>query len=278
MDRRPDSTVHFPAPATDGRYLAAVAPDGKILIVENSKADLEPGAHTWQEKLPTPLSGDLSIANGKIYALGAQKLHQLAPENRKVKSIPVAGSNYLAAGDVVFCEQTAGTIVALSAADLTTRRETFTVPGGAAVTGMCASSDADLLVVATDQGDLYALTFATMAIRWVTRIPVGTADTKNALNVPVIEGRTIFCTSNSGTVAAVDAVTGAIHGLFSEPTRIKYAPVVEAGTIYFACAEAPAAKNLLDGALHSVVFGRTNVLRLNLDRTGKRETKQGYAP
>ncbi len=274
---QPDRTVHLPAPATDGNYLAAVSADGKVLIVENSKIDLMPGDHTWEKTVPTPLSGDLSIANGKFYLLGAQQLHQFDPENRKVKSTPVTGAHYLVVGDVVFCQQAAGTVIALSAADLTTRKATFTVPGGGAVTGMCASSDADLLVVATDQGDLYGLTFATMVTRWVTRIPVGTADTRNTLNVPVIEGRTIFCTSNSGTVAAVDAVNGEFRSLYSEPTRIKYAPVVEAGTIYYGCAEAPAAKNLLDGALHSLVFGRTNVLRLNLDRTGARETKQGYA-
>jgi outer membrane protein assembly factor BamB len=274
---RPDLTTHLPAPATDGNYLAAASPDGKVLIVENSKADLVPGPYTWESTAPTPLSGDLSISQGRVYLLGGQKLHQLDPVTRKINSAPVTGLHYLVAGDVVFCEQAAGTVVALSAADLTTRKATFSIPGGGVVTGMCASSDADLLVVATDQSELYALTFATMATRWVMRIPTGTADTKNALNVPAIEGRTIFCTSNSGTVAAVDAVTGAFRGLFFEPTKTKYAPVVEAGAIYFGCAEAPAAKNLLDGALHSVVFGRTNVLRLNLDRAGARETKQGYA-
>ena len=218
---QPEETVHFPAPATDGNYVAAVSPDGKVLIVENSKVDLVPGPQTWETSAPMPLSGNLSVANRKFYLLGAQKLHQFDPENRQVKSAPVTGSHHLVVGDVIFCQPAAGTLVALSAADLTTRKATFTVPGGGAVTGMCASSDADLLVVATDQGDLYGLTFATMATRWVTRIPVGTADTKNALNVPVIEGRMIFCTSKSGAVAAVDAHTGDFRGSsLSRPNQI----------------------------------------------------------
>ena len=70
------------------------------------------------------------------------------------------------------------------------------------MTGMCASADADLLVVATQNGVLYGLTFATLETRWVVNIPAGTADTKNSLNVPVLEGGTVFCTSSSGTVAA----------------------------------------------------------------------------
>ena len=68
------------------------------------------------------------------------------------------------------------------------------------------------------------------------------------------------------------------RGLFFEPTKINSAPVVDAGTIYFGCADAPPEANLLDGALHSVVFGHTNVLRLGLDRTGAREQNKRMRP
>ncbi|HVF23108.1 MAG TPA: LamG domain-containing protein, partial [Pyrinomonadaceae bacterium] len=74
-----------------------------------------------------------------------------------------------------------------------------------------------------------------------------------------------------------DALTGEFRSLFFEPTSINAAPVVDAGTIYFGCDDATPQANLLDGALHSVVFGQTHVLRLGLDRTGKREQQPAYA-
>src|SRR6185369_5000841 len=49
------------------------------------------------------------------------------------------------------------------------------------------------------------------------------------------------------------------------------------GSVYFGCAQAPADANLEDGALHSVVFGPTHVLRLGLDHNGEREAAHGYA-
>ena len=267
----------MPAPATDGRYIAAASPDGNVWIVENTKTELEPGEQTWKWKAPAGISGDISSGSGRFYLIAGQTLYQLDPVTRTVTQVPVAaGARYLSAGDTLFCEQTKGTIAALSAKDLKPRAS-FSMPSGTSITGMCASPDADLLVVATQNGVLYGLTFATLKTRWTTSIPAGTAGTNNVLNVPVLENRTIFCTSNTGTVAAIDANTGEFRGLFFEPTQITTAPVIEGGTIYFGCADAPAEMRLLDGALHSVVFGRTNALRLNVDVKGARETKKGYA-
>ncbi|HEX5876616.1 MAG TPA: LamG-like jellyroll fold domain-containing protein, partial [Pyrinomonadaceae bacterium] len=266
----------LPAPATDGRYVAAAAPDGNVWIVENTKTEIEPGQHTWKWKAPTSISGDLSADNGRFYLIAGQTLYQLDPATRKVAATPVAGSRHVAAGDVLFCEQTRGRIVGLSTSEFK-QRAAFDLPSDTTITGMCASADADLLVVATQNGVLYGLTFATLKTRWTTSIPAGTGGKNNALNLPVLQNRTVFCTSQTGTVAAVDANTGEFRGLFFEPTSITTAPVVEAGTIYFGCADAPADMRLLDGALHSVVFGRTNALRLNVDVKGAREDKKGYA-
>ena len=68
--------------------------------------------------------------------------------------------------DLVFCVPSAGKVVALSASEFPKQKAAFTVPDGATVTGLAAASDADLLVVATDKGVLYGLTYATLATRW----------------------------------------------------------------------------------------------------------------
>lgn len=265
------------APVTDGRYVAVAAPDGQVWIVENTKVNEAPGEHTWKWRAPSAVQAELSMAGGQIYLVAGNELHQLDPVERKSKSFRVAGSNHVAVGDQVFCEQPAGTIVALSSANLSPRGKTFALPQGTVVTGFCASPDVDALIVATQTGDLFGLTFATLKERWKTRIPAGIADTKNILSAPVLDGRTVFCTSSSGTVAAVDATTGEFRSVFFEPTKIKTPPLVDSGELYFGCAEAPADAKLLDGALHSVVFGHTNVLRLNVDHTGARESKPGFA-
>ena len=58
-----------PAPATDGRYVAAAAPDGNVWVVENTKTELEPGEHTWKWKAPTGISGDISSGSGRFYLI-----------------------------------------------------------------------------------------------------------------------------------------------------------------------------------------------------------------
>lgn len=274
---RPSADTRLAAPATDGRYTAAASPEGNVWVVETANPTANANAEPWKWKAPAKLSSDLSIANGLVYFVAAQVLYQLDPANRKTRSFQVAGPHVLAQGDSVFCMQSAGTVVSLAASDLTKQKAAFMVPDGAAITGMAASRDDDLLVVATDKGKLYALTFATLAMRWETRIPAKPSAASHALNAPAINGRAVVCTSASGTVAALDARTGAFRGLFFEPTEIKSAPLVEGGTIYFGCADAAPEANLLDGALHSVVFGHTNVLRLGLDHTGARELQPAYA-
>ncbi|HEU5132380.1 MAG TPA: PQQ-binding-like beta-propeller repeat protein, partial [Pyrinomonadaceae bacterium] len=271
----PPSGTYLTAPATDGTYIAAASPAGEVWVVEKTKSVGEK-ATAWKWKAPEQITGDLSITDGKIYLTAGSKLYQLDPAAKKVISVPINGPQTLAHGGSVFYRAAANLVARFASTDLTKPLAFFRVPDGVVVTGMVAASDLDLVVVATDKGDLHGLTFATLATRWATRVPAGTASSRNSLNTPVISGRSVFCTSSSGAVAAVDAHTGEFRGLFCEPTSIKTPPVVDSGEIYFGCSEAPAEANLLDGALHSVVFGQTHVLRLGLDRTGARETQKSY--
>lgn len=264
------------APVVDGDLTAAAAPSGDVWILPVGK----PGSQTydiWKWKAPDQQPGDLVNVGGRVYVMAGQTLHQLDPATKKTQSFKVASKQFHAQSDLVFCVPSAGKVAALSSSDLTKQKAVFNVPDGATVTGLTSSSDADLLVVATDKGVLYGLTYATLATRWTRNIPAGKASTSNALNVPTIAGRMVYCTSASGTVAAVDARTGEFRGLFFEPTKITTTPLVDAGTTYFGCADAAPDANLRDGALHSVVFGATYALRLGLDPAGAHETAHGYA-
>lgn len=273
---RPDASTRLPAPATDGRYLAAASPAGQVWIGEDTKPRPGENATPWKWEAPSKISVDLWIADGKVYVIAEKTLFQLDPGTKQQKSAGIDAPIVVTHGDSIFCVTAAGTVARLSATDLK-QKEALNLSGGAVITGLAAKSDLDLLVVATDKGELHGVTFATLSTRWTARLPATKPELKNSLHEPVIKGRSVFCTSSSGAVAAVDALTGAFRGLFFEPTSINSAPVVDAGSIYFGCDDAPADTNLLDGALHSVVFGQTHVLRLGLDHRGARETQPAYA-
>ena len=277
MPVSPPAGTRLSAPAIESGFIAAAAPKGDVWILEFAKPGSTAKVEPWKWKAPEEQPGDLMSAGGRVYLVAGQTLHQLDPATKKSQSVRVASKHFHAQDDIVFCVPAAGKVVALAASDLTKQKAAFNLPDGSAITGLAAAPDADLLVVATDKGVLYGLTYATLATRWTRTIPAGKASSKNALNVPTISGRTVFCTSASGTVAAIDARTGEFHGLFFEPISITTAPTVDAGTVYFGCADAPPEALLTDGALHSVVFGSTHALRLGLDQNGATETAHGYA-
>jgi outer membrane protein assembly factor BamB len=263
----PPAGTYLPAPAVNANYIAAASPTGQVWVVEKSVNE----KRAWVWSAPEKISGDLSIADGRVYVTAGTKLYQLDPSTKRAVNVNISGPHTVAHGGSVFYRAGAN-IARFASSDITKPLAYFKVPDGVTVTGMAASSDLDLLVVSTDKGDLHGLTFATLASRWTTRVPAATASSRNSLNTPSISERAVFCTSTSGAVVAVDAHTGEFRGLFFEPASIKTAPLVDSGEVYFGCEEAPADANLLDGALHSVVFGQTHVLRLNLDRNGAKET------
>jgi len=274
--RESRSSARIPTPAIEGRYIAAALPGGTVWIVEEAKDPFQK-ATSWEWKANAPIKGDLSLVDGKLYVVAGANLFQVDPATKTAKSVAVAGVPLAVHGDSIFCLSAPDTVVALGISDLKKKGSASFTSSKGNITGIAAWSNLDLVVVATDKGELYGLSLATLWMRWSSSLPGAAGSSKNSLHAPVIRGRSVFCTSTSGAVAAVDALTGEFRSLFFEPTSINSAPVVDGGTIYFGCEDAPAAANLLDGALHSVVFGQTHVLRLGLDRTGKREQQPAYA-
>jgi outer membrane protein assembly factor BamB len=277
----PDSTAsRLSAPARDGRFLAAAAPDGRIWI-----KDLAGNAVPAQMHV-APNPGDLVIENGKLYCVagldGARTLYVVDPAHGDDGARPVSTVDcdiFAAHGSWVFFIQK-DRLVATDLSKPDSKASIATSVKGSEVTGLVADADAGLLVVSTNQGRLLGLTFSTLGLRWQTAIPDGDAAGPQAargfLNAPSVAGRDIYCTSRSGAVAAVDGRTGQLRGLFLEKTAVITPALVESGTVYFGCdAAAPTAH--LDGALHSVVFGGTYALRLGLDPLDHADSKNGYA-
>ncbi len=98
--------------------------------------------------------------------------------------------------------------------------------------------------------------------------------TNEIVNTPVISGRNVYCTAqataeigaartNKGSVVARDLSSGAKRGHFHVTNRIVSPPLVDHGTVYFACEDNKHSTGKIDGAIHQVVFGDTNVLQLD---------------
>lgn len=139
------------------------------------------------------------------------------------------------------------------------------------VTGMAARADRDLLVVTTDNGSVHGYRVADLSRRWTARLD-------GSVHAPVIDaaGR-IYCSTAAGAMAVLDPATGARIGLYRARQAITTPPVMAAATVYYGCADANDANAYRDGAMHSVVFGETMVLRLGLDERGAPSRAQPYA-
>jgi hypothetical protein len=262
------------APAVDAQYMAAASPDGDVWIIIASEIQ-NSAATPWKEKIDKN-PGDLTIADGRVYCVAGKKLYQFNPAEKKVKSIKVVNDAFLVIKDSVFCVQEKGKITELSASNF----KPVSPAGGIGftdyeITGIAASYEDDRLIATTAAGKVYGLTM-NLAYCWAADMPVPkeNSSAKTRLNAPVISGREVFCTSQSGAVAAFDVRTGATRGQFFEPAAIITPPIVNAGTVYFGCAAG--SSNLLDGAFHSVVFGQTYALRLGVDGHGVREANRAY--
>ncbi len=267
------------APAADGRYLAAALPDGRLWIKDFANASTPPVSFTVGQN-----PGDLFLDSGKLYCVaepgGAQKqLYTILPSGGNPATVAVDSGVFCAWQNWLFSIQN-NQLTVLDTSKTANNQWTATAVTGNQITGLAADPDANLLVVATNQGKLFGLSFATLGLSWSTVIPDGTASTANAargvLNVPAIDGRDVYCTSRSGAVAAVDGRTGQLRGLFFEQTAVVTPPLISAGTAYFGCDDnAPNAS--LDGALHSVVFGQTYALRLGVTPLDQADSNNGYA-
>ncbi|MDB5072080.1 MAG: WD40-like repeat containing protein [Candidatus Eremiobacteraeota bacterium] len=263
-----DGASSFAAPTTDGRFLAAASRDGTVWVVDFSKPGSAPATFSTAGD-----PGDLTIDAGILYTAAGGQLFAIDLAANTTMSAAVSSAVFCVGNGFVFCVQN-GQLVRTdrTLAPATAAASSTTVTGGA-ITGLALDADSNLLIVSTNQGVLLGLTL-TLGQRWSTAIPDGKATSPSAVNgwlhAPVMGGRAVFCSSRSGAVAAVDGRTGVLLGFFTVPNAVVTPPVQNAGVVYFGCDD-PGPRSLADGALHSVIFGETYVLRLDLkpdDTTG----------
>jgi hypothetical protein len=128
--------------------------------------------------------------------------------------------------------------------------------------GMALSPSGNQLIVTqngntTTQGNIQALRPATLSNIW-------SEDFSNAIiNAPIISGRNVYCSAQDGTAVVRDVSNGTERGSFSVTNPILSPPLIDHGTVYFACKDGVGSGDNIDGAVHQVVFGNTNVIQLD---------------
>lgn len=261
----------LPAPATDANYIAAATGDGRASVVICTR-DADAG-------IEIPLPGTpvrLAFCNAGLLVLtqadGNFTLHLVDCKTGKVSGRRrIAADAFCAAGSWIFAVAD-GAMQKLAASDIGGAPLTVSAELGCAVTGLAASLDDDLLAIGTEAGKVLGFSLSELAPVWSTALPIGrTGGTWNAINRPVFDQASrIICTTSSGTIAALSGETGSLLGLYHAENGAIGTPAVHAGTVYTGCRDtiANALDFELDGAMHSIVFGDTMALRLNLDRHG----------
>jgi len=254
---RQDLTGRPSPPAFDGRYLAAAMQSSiRVLDTTISKA-------TPSEYATAAGQGPVTIEGGVVYGVAGSRLFAIQPDGR-ISSAAVTSPVFCASGDRVYSIRNHQLIV--TDPDLGDPLFTAAAVSGDDIVGLAADVDAGMLMVTTKGGELVALGLRRLGGKWHKPVPEGTArkSTPKSLFTPCVTGRHVYCTSGSGLVTVFDGRTGDLRGRFPTPNRAVTAPIFDAGTVYFGCADT-AATEPLDGGLHSVVFGQTMALRLGYD-------------
>ena len=258
------------SPAASGTYLAAATGGDNVRILDRGTGT---AGNVHVGGSPAKL---VFGAEGLLVLSGAPAARQLTlidPQRMTTRgTVAVQGDAFCTVGGSVIVSRN-GAVVKLDARNLALGAPLATsaaLPGR--ITGVVASIDDDVLVAVTDAGIAYGMTLGRLVTIWRTALPAGPAGGSNAVNPPVLDaGGRVVCTTASGTLAFLDARAGTLVGLYGTNRGAVGTPAVAAGTLYTGCDDAPAddASADCDGALHSVVFGETMALRLNLDEIGQ---------
>lgn len=257
-------------PAVTDKYVAAATASGTVMIV-NRVDDSAKSVKIAGPVVRLSLDGvGLLVLSGSS---SARKLTLIDPATAGRRGSAAMQSDvFCTADNWIFCVRDR-TVIRLDSNNLSPDAvQAASADISGRITGMLASPDDDLLVVATDGGTVRGLTLGLLSRKWETVLPVGAAGGSNAVNSPALDGDgRIVCTTASGTIAVLDPVSGALNGLYGAKRGAVGKPAFASGTLYTGCEDAPAgdSKADLDGALHSVVFGETMALRLNLDEQGR---------
>ena len=267
----PSGEIRLSAPACDGRLLAAASPDGHLRVLTlASERDAAPKVVRPTRPVFAAAPGDLTLAGGVVYAVAGSRLYRFDPATQTTITAEVAGNAFVIADKTLFAVTAPGTVTAFAADTLASQRS-YQLPSGH-ITGLDASADAALAVATADDGNVYGLSFA-LALRWQQTLPSGDAvgrdgAKRQGVNPPVIVGRDVLCTSQSGAVAALGVADGALHSLYFTPAPVMTSAVPSNGTVYFGCGETPPTAPM-DGGLHSVVLGSSYALRLGVNEKGE---------
>jgi len=176
----------------------------------------------------------------------------------QVAKVQVINPHYTMNDQYLYCIQSSG----LSIIELSTGNVIGSPNGSITeVTGLAVNPDNTFLAVtqtgsSSEEGVLWSLKPATLTVNWSKQMG------KVNVNPPVIVDKNVFCTYGK-VIEAYDLATQDSRGSFTLENEILGAPLIDRTTAYMACADNTNPEGVIDGALHQVVFGETNVLKLS---------------
>ncbi len=269
------TNTQLAAPAITATHIAAGAPDGKVRIVDRL-AD-PPSIRNVNVSAPVR---QLLLGAKHLFALcgadGALKIHSIDLASGAIASVATSNSPMATDKEWLFYVKDGKLARAAAGNPASSIQATATMAG--TITGLAVRRDNDLIVVGTDRGEVHGLAMSDLGHRWSVSLPVGRARETHALYAPTFDaaGR-LCCTTTSGTIAVLDPATGARVGLYIASQGAVTPALFSSATAYYGCADALGVDAYRDGALHSVVFGDTMVLRLGLDERGAPSREEPYA-
>ena len=183
--------------------------------------------------------------------------YDLKTATQKAK-VEVTSQHYTMNDQYLYCIQSGG----LSIVELSTGTVIGTANSSITkVTGLAVNPDNTFLAVTQNktssaEGVLWSLKPATLTVNWTRQM--GSVN----VNPPVIVNKNVFCCYGK-VIEAFDLSTQDSRGSFTLENEILSAPLIDRTTAYMACADNTNPEGVIDGALHQVVFGETNVLKLS---------------
>jgi outer membrane protein assembly factor BamB len=263
------------APALSDTHMAAGAPHGVVRVwPRNTSAQ-----SVRDVALPAPVR-ELTLSEDRLFVVcgadGALQIASIGLADGSVTLFPVSNGAFAADDEWLFCVRD-GKLTRIAPSQPARAPVQAKALAGGAVTGMATRGDDDLLVVTTDNGRVHGIAMGDLTERWTANLPDGRKRGSSVVHSPVFDaaGR-VYCTTASGMVAVLDPATGARVGLYMGGEAIVSPPALAAATAYYGCADPDDPKAYRDGALHSVVFGETMVLRLGLDERGAPSRARPY--
>jgi hypothetical protein len=184
--------------------------------------------------------------------------------NLQVAKVEVISHHYTMNDQYLYCIQSGGlSIIELSTGNVVGSPNSSITK----VTGLAVNPSNTYLAVTQNyvpaigastsavEGLLWSLKPATLTVNW--KREMGDVN----VNPPVIVDRNVFCCYGK-EVEAFDLSNQDSRGSFTLENTILSPPLIDRTTAYMACANNTNPEGVIDGALHQVVFGETNVLKL----------------